>query len=92
LRDVAFYSLQFDTGDILKAQANGFAIADHTAEMRDYDDSAAFVRNMDLVISICTSAAYLAGAMGATTWLLLDVNPHLVCLTERSDWYPTLTL
>jgi tetratricopeptide (TPR) repeat protein len=95
LRDVAFYSLQFDaTADIRKAQANGFAIVDHTAEMRDYDDSAAFVRNMDLVITICTSAAHLAGAIAAKTWLLLDVNPHWVWLTERSDspWYPTLTL
>jgi tetratricopeptide (TPR) repeat protein len=95
IRDVSFYSLQFDAEqDIKKAQANGFAIEDHTPEMKDYDDSAAFIRNMDLVITICTSAAHLAGAVAARTWLLLDVNPHWVWLTERSDspWYPTLTL
>ncbi len=95
LNNVAFYSLQFDAAqDIRRAQANGFHVVDHTPEMRDYDNSAAFVRNMDLIITICTSAAHLAGAIGARTWLLLDVNPHWVWLTERSDspWYPTLTL
>jgi len=49
---------------------------------------------MDLIITICTSTAHLAGAIAAPTWLLLDVNPHWVWLTDRSDspWYPTLTL
>jgi len=95
LGDVAFYSLQFDAAqDIARAQANGFSIVDHTPEMTDYDDSAAFARNMDLIITICTSTAHLAGAIAAPTWLLLDVNPHWVWLTDRSDspWYPTLTL
>ena len=95
LSNVAFYSLQFDAAqDIRQAQANGFDVVDHTPEMADYDDSAAFARNMDLIITICTSAAHLAGAIAAPTWLLLDVNPHWVWLTERSDspWYPTLTL
>jgi tetratricopeptide (TPR) repeat protein len=95
LSNVAFYSLQFDAAqDIRRAQDNGFHIVDHMPEMGDYDDSAAFMRNMDLIITICTSAAHLAGAIAAPTWLLLDVNPHWVWLTERSDspWYPTLTL
>ena len=93
--DIAFYSLQFDAAqDIREAQANGFPIIDYTSEMTDYDDSAAFARNMDLIITVCTSTAHLAGAVAAPTWLLLDVNPHWVWLIERSDspWYPTLTL
>ena len=95
LSNVAFYSLQFDAAqDIRRAQDNGFHIVDHMPEMGDYDNSAAFMRNMDLIITICTSAAHLAGAIAAPTWLLLDVNPHWVWLTERSDspWYPTLRL
>jgi tetratricopeptide (TPR) repeat protein len=95
MRNVAFYSLQFDaTEQVRQAQANGFEIIDYTGEMEDYDDSAAFLRNMDLIITICTSAAHLAGSIAARTWLLLDVNPHWVWLTERSDspWYPTLAL
>ena len=95
MRNVAFYSLQFDAAEqVHQAQANGFEIIDYTGEMKDYDNSAAFMRNMDLIITICTSAAHLAGAITARTWLLLDVNPHWVWLMERSDspWYPTLTL
>ena len=95
LSNIAFYSLQFDAAeDIRQAQSNGFEIVDYTAEMKDYDDSAAFMRNMDLIITVCTSAAHLAGAIAARTWLLLDVNPHWVWLTDRSDspWYPTLAL
>jgi tetratricopeptide (TPR) repeat protein len=95
MRNIAFYSLQFDAAEhIRRAQADGFEIVDYTAEMKDYDDSAAFMRNMDLIITICTSAAHLAGAIAARTWVLLDVNPHWVWLTECSDsrWYPTLTL
>jgi tetratricopeptide (TPR) repeat protein len=95
MRNVAFYSLQFDAAEqVHQAQDNGFEIIDYTGEMKDYDDSAAFMRNMDLIITICTSAAHLAGAIAARTWLLLDVNPHWVWLMERSDspWYPTLTL
>jgi tetratricopeptide (TPR) repeat protein len=95
LPNVAFFSLQFDAGqEIREAQAGGFDIADHTPELRDFDDSAAYLRNMDLLITVCTSTAHLAGAIAARAWLLLDVNPHWVWLIDRSDspWYPTLTL
>jgi ADP-heptose:LPS heptosyltransferase len=46
------------------------------------------------VITVCTSVAHLAGALGARTWVLLDVNPHWPWLLERSDspWYPTARL
>jgi tetratricopeptide (TPR) repeat protein len=95
LRNIAFYSLQFSAPDeIRQARESGFEIVDYTSEMSDYDDSAAFLRNMDLLITVCTSTAHLAGAIAARTWLLLDVNPHWVWLLNRSDspWYPTLTL
>ena len=93
--DVAFYSLQFDAAaDLRRTKAQGFDVCDYTEEMRDFDDSAAFMRNMDLIVTVCTSTAHLAGAIAARTWLLLDVNPHWVWLTERCDspWYPTITL
>jgi tetratricopeptide (TPR) repeat protein len=95
LHNVAFYSLQFDARqEIHEARASGFDIMDHTPELRDFDDSAAFLRNMDLLVTVCTSTAHLAGAIAARAWLLLDVNPHWVWLIDRSDspWYPTLTL
>jgi tetratricopeptide (TPR) repeat protein len=95
LSNVAFFSLQFDAGqEIREARAGGFDITDHTFELRNFDDSAAYLRNMDLLITVCTSTAHLAGAIAARAWLLLDVNPHWVWLIDRSDspWYPTLTL
>ncbi|RQS19449.1 hypothetical protein [Burkholderia sp. Bp8998] len=70
------------------------AITDPTAELHSYDDTAALLSTLDLVITVCTSVAHLAGAVGVPAWLLLDVNPHWVWMTERTDspWYPSLTL
>ncbi len=93
--EVAFYSLQPGAQDELAlARDAGFGIADFSAQWRNFDDTAAFVDSLDLVISVCTSAAHLAGALGQRTWVLLDVNPHWVWQLERPDslWYPNTTL
>ncbi|MBY4715638.1 tetratricopeptide repeat protein [Burkholderia cepacia] len=92
---VAFHSLQPGAqADVAAARAAGFAIEDFTAELTSFDDTAAFIGALDLVITVCTSVAHLAGALGARTWVLLDVNPHWPWLLERTDspWYPTATL
>ncbi|MBR8301010.1 hypothetical protein KDW49_09805 [Burkholderia dolosa] len=91
----AFYSLQPGAdADVAAARAAGFAIDDYTAQLKSFDDTAAFVGALDLVITVCTSVAHLAGALGARTWVLLDVNPHWPWLLERRDspWYPSATL
>ncbi|HKU00411.1 MAG TPA: hypothetical protein VJS30_28325 [Paraburkholderia sp.] len=93
--DAAFYSLQSGAGaDVEAARAAGFDVADFSAEWRTFDETAAFVAALDLVISVCTSSAHLAGALGQRTWVLLDVNPHWVWELERRDspWYPHTTL
>lgn len=95
LENVAFFSLQKGAHeDVAHAQKNGFAIADHTAGFENFDDTAAFIDSLDLVITVCTSIAHLAAALGKPTWVLLDVNPHWVWQLERTDspWYPTATL
>ncbi len=95
LRDVAFYSLQPGAGaDVAAARAAGLPMTDHTAELTSFDDTAALVGALDLVITVCTSVAHLSGALGQRTWVLLDVNPHWVWLLGRSDspWYPRATL
>ncbi|KVN88458.1 hypothetical protein WJ69_15600 [Burkholderia ubonensis] len=92
---VAFYSVQPGAqADVAAARAAGLPIADYTAELASFDDTAAFVGALDLVITVCTSVAHLAGALGARTWVLLDVNPHWPWLLERRDspWYPMATL
>ncbi|KAB0686341.1 tetratricopeptide repeat protein [Burkholderia territorii] len=93
--EIEFVNLQLDASDELRAMREaGMAITDPTVELHSYDDTAALLSTLDLVITVCTSVAHLAGALGVQTWLLLDVNPHWVWMTERADspWYPSLTL
>ena len=93
--EVAFYSLQVGgEAEVGAARGAGFEIIDHTGALQTYDDTAALVENLDLVVTICTSVAHLAGAMGKPTWIILDTNPHWVWGTDRLDslWYPTVRL
>jgi tetratricopeptide (TPR) repeat protein len=92
---LSFYSLQFGAADgVAPARAAGLKLADLTPEMEDFNDSAAFITQLDLVISVCTSTAHLAGALGVPCWVPLDVNPHWAWLLEREDspWYPRTRL
>jgi hypothetical protein len=63
-------------------------------EFEDFADTAAVISLMDLVISVDTSVAHLAGAMGAPVWLLLPYAADWRWLQDRSDspWYPTARL
>jgi ADP-heptose:LPS heptosyltransferase len=66
----------------------------HQHDLHDFADTAALLECLDLVISVDTSVAHLAGAMGKPVWILLPANPDFRWLLERSDspWYPTATL
>ncbi|WP_063534711.1 hypothetical protein [Burkholderia sp. MSMB1589WGS] len=92
---VAFHSLQIDgASDVATMRAAGLAVIDHTAELQSFDDTAAYLSSLDLVITVCTSVAHLAGALGRPTRLLLDVNPHWVWMIDREDslWYDSIRL
>jgi Tfp pilus assembly protein PilF len=94
-QSVDFVSVQLDGGRDVQAMCKeGLRVIDHSGELRSFDDTAALLQSMDLVITVCTSAAHLAGSLGVQTWVLLDVNPHWVWMTERSDspWYPSIRL
>jgi tetratricopeptide (TPR) repeat protein len=95
LSDVDFYSLQIDgADDVARMVRDGLKLIDLTGELSSFDETAAFIASLDLVVTVCTSVAHLAGALGKPTWLLLDVNPHWTWLLERSDspWYPSVAL
>lgn len=64
------------------------------ARLKDFADTAALIELMDLVISVDTSVAHLAGAMGKPLWLLLPFNPDWRWLLRRRDspWYPSARL
>jgi tetratricopeptide (TPR) repeat protein len=63
-------------------------------ELEDFADTAAVVALADLVISVDTSVAHLAGAMGQPVWILLPFAPDWRWLLDRDDspWYPTAKL
>ena len=63
-------------------------------ELRDFADTAALADCLDLVISVDTSVAHLAGALGRPTWVLLAANADWRWLTARPDspWYPGMRL
>lgn len=70
----------------------GMVLHDWTAELDDFDDTAALVAALDLVISVDTAPVHLAGALGVPTWLLNRYDSCWRWLCERDDspWYPTL--
>jgi tetratricopeptide (TPR) repeat protein len=63
-------------------------------DLRDFSDTAALLDLMDLVITVDTSVAHLAGAMGKPVWVLLPYNPDWRWLLDRADspWYPSARL
>ncbi|WP_244116774.1 tetratricopeptide repeat protein [Burkholderia cepacia] len=92
---VEFVSLQVDAADDVAAMRRaGLSIEDPAVTFGSFDDTATLLSTLDLVLTVCTSVAHLAGALGVPTWLLLDVNPHWVWSTQRADspWYPSMTL
>ena len=67
---------------------------DHSAELNDYADTAALISLLDLVITIDTSVAHLAGALGVPVWIMLPHSADWRWLLDRDDspWYPTARL
>jgi tetratricopeptide (TPR) repeat protein len=66
----------------------------HADALHDFSDTAALISLMDLVISVDTSVAHLAGAMGKPVWILLSYSNDFRWLQKRDDtpWYPTARL
>ncbi len=69
-------------------------IHQHQDDLHDFSDTAALVDAMDIIISVDTSVAHLAGAMGKTVFILLPYAPDYRWLLDKTDspWYPTATL
>ncbi|WP_034297197.1 tetratricopeptide repeat protein [Herbaspirillum sp. RV1423] len=63
-------------------------------ELREFDDTAALIANLDLVISVDTAVAHLAGAMDVPVWILLPQAADWRWFLERDDspWYPSARL
>jgi ADP-heptose:LPS heptosyltransferase len=68
-----------------------FEIIDHTDELNDFSDTAAYIYNLDLVIAVDTSVAHMAGALGKPIWILnrFDSDWRWLINKSRSPWYQT---
>ncbi|MGO4477270.1 tetratricopeptide repeat protein [Massilia sp. 2TAF26] len=66
------------------------AVRDFGAQLHDFGDTAALCAVMDVVVTVDTSIAHLAGALGKPVWILLPYAPDWRWLLERGDspWYP----
>src|SRR5262249_40498341 len=69
-------------------------IVDPTTYLTDLAETAALISCLDLVITVDTSVAHLAAALGRPTWILLPFLPDFRWLLDRDDspWYPTVRL
>lgn len=92
VQNVHLVSLQKGPGeDEIRTIAGAFPLANIGTQLSDFADTAAVIANLDLVISVDTAVAHLAGAMGKPCWVLLpDFKTDWRWLTDRDDtpWYP----
>jgi tetratricopeptide (TPR) repeat protein len=93
MKDAAFYSLQKGEAAI-QAEKGSMEIVDYTGELNDFSDTAAFIANLDLIITVDTAVAHLSGAIGKPVWTLLPPVPDWRWMLKREDspWYPTMRL
>ena len=75
------------------ARSSGL-VTTHEAMLRDFGDTAALIEAMDLVVSVDTAVAHLAGALAKPVWIMLAFIPDWRWLLDRPDspWYPTARL
>ena len=74
--------------------AGTLGLPDLSGWMTNHAETAALIENLDLVITVDTSVAHVAGALGKPTWILLSTAPDWRWMLERSDspWYQTVRL
>ena len=90
---VTFYSLNVGA-DEREMATLGPRIRNLAGELHDFADTAAAVMEMDLVVSIDSAAAHLAGALGRPVWVLVPFAPDWRWMKDRLDspWYPSARL
>jgi tetratricopeptide (TPR) repeat protein len=92
LQGVKFYSLQKDKPS---GQIGDLGLTDRITnfmdEVEDFTDTAAIIQNLDLVITVDTAVAHLAGALGKPVWIMSRYNADWRWLRNKPDspWYPT---
>lgn len=90
----SWFSLQHGPAAGQLSSLEGSRIVDLAGDLPAYSDTAAALFALDLVVTVDTSVAHLAGATGRTAWVLVPYAPDWRWLRDRPDspWYPTLRL
>lgn len=92
---INWFSLQKgEPAEQAKNPPAGMNLIDFMDQANDFADTAAFMENLDLIISVDTSVVHMAGAIGKPVWMLSRFDGCWRWLTEREDspWYPTLRI
>jgi hypothetical protein len=93
--NVAWFSLQKGPArDQLAGSPSAMKPHDLTGQLRDFADTAALIEQLDLVLTVDTAVAHLAGALGKPVWVFLPANHDWRWMRDRDDspWYPTMRL
>lgn len=93
--NVSFYSLQKGPQEAaLKTLPKQYTVHNLSPDINDWADTANAIEQLDLVITVDTGVAHLAGAMGKPTWILLSHSPNWRWMLDRNDspWYPSVRL
>jgi hypothetical protein len=92
----SFYSLQKGVAEKQVATLNDTrqVITDYTTDLNNFSDTAAFIAALDLVITIDTAVAHLAGALAKPVWVMLPFSADWRWSVEGelTPWYPTMRL
>jgi Flp pilus assembly protein TadD len=91
--EIRFFSVQKGPEGAQKPPAE-MNWADYTSELTDFSETAALLEQLDLLVTVDTAAAHLAGAIGKPVWVLIPARPDFRWLRGRADspWYPTMRL
>jgi hypothetical protein len=90
---VSFYSLQRGPA-MQEIDAASFGFAGFLPSSGDFAETAAVINDLDLIVTVDTAVAHLAGALGKPVWILLPKISDWRWLIDREDspWYPTARL
>lgn len=95
LPGIDFFSFQKGPA-VAEIAASGLSplVKDLGQSFADFGDTAAALRDIDLLITVDTSMAHLAGSLGKLTWVMIPFAPDWRWMQHRGDspWYPTMTL
>jgi hypothetical protein len=85
---------KLDATHLRAALGDPLSLHQESTRAKDFQETAEIIAGLDLVISVCTSVAHLAGAMGKPTWVMLAHNADWRWMRDRLDspWYPSVRL